>query len=423
LIKVILSKDIENKHKAYFKKCVLPKLIASKEIDVIPYDVKKAKIEYNGQKTKIEYENFIDYIVNEETKNNSFSIGSSDKLKELKDKIMREFPTIIDLLDESIVKKDTHNEIKLNEYILASFGYAKFTKVILFDFLREIACEKSGKTRYCDVVQSEIVNMLCRAFPEDKKRIEEQIPKTNLSADQFREKLKEINDIGITIYNFNHIPSTANSVWNAYSFVFESGLRVCPYCNRQYISPVLTSDGMMRADIDHILSKMKYPYFSMSLYNLVPSCQQCNQSLKGDKESVINPYEDNLNSYFEFMIDETGEIKTKNLDEDPKTEKYLEMFKIQLLYNYHKNQGVDLAKKRIAYPESYITELYQKNKDYFKDETIFRELIFGFFTTEEKINEEAFSKFRRDIARQLGIIGKDESTQLIEKLKKHLTKL
>ncbi|MCQ4936342.1 hypothetical protein [Anaerotignum propionicum] len=151
---------------------------------------------------------------------------------------------------------------------------------------------------------------------------------------------------------------------------------------------------MMRADLDHILPQKNYPYFSMSLYNIVPSCQQCNQSLKGDKESVINPYEENINSYFEFKIDESGEVKTKILDVNEKTQKYLEMFKIQLLYNYHKNQGIELAKKRIAYPEPYIMELYIRNKDYFKNETTLREVIFGFFTEEQKINQEAFSKFR-----------------------------
>ncbi len=423
MFKVILSKDIENKHRDYFRTCVLPNLIASKETEIIPYDVEKTKREYNDQKIKEEYKNFIDFIVNEETKNNSFSIGGSDTLKQIKNEISSKFPMLINLLDEEIIKKETNKEMKLNEYILASFGYDKFTTVTFFDLLKDIACEKSGKKRYCDVVQSEIVNMLFIAFPEDKKRIEEQIPKTDLKVDQFKKQLKELNKIGITIYNFENITSNANGVWNAYSFVFESGLRVCPYCNRQYITPVLTSDGMMRADLDHILSKMKYPYFSMSLYNLVPSCQQCNQSLKGDKESVINPYEENLNSYFDFIIDETGEIKTKNLDVNPKTQEYLEMFKIQLLYNYHKNQGVELVKKRIAYPESYIAELYKKNKDYFKNEATFRELIFGFFASEEKINEEAFSKFRRDIARQLGIIDNEESPQLIYKLKKYLIKL
>ncbi|MCQ4936341.1 hypothetical protein [Anaerotignum propionicum] len=117
------------------------------------------------------YGEFIDFIVEEEMKNNSFSIGRSDELKKLNIKIQTKFPIIIKLLYEKIVRKDAHNTIELKDYISSWFGYDKFITVTFFDLLGKIACEKSGKTQYCDIVQTKIVEMLCDAFLMIKKRL------------------------------------------------------------------------------------------------------------------------------------------------------------------------------------------------------------------------------------------------------------
>ena len=75
--------------------------------------------------------------------------------------------------------------------------------------------------------------------------------------------------------------------WCAYTFVIMLGLRVCPYCNEQYIAPILTHKGRVRADLDHFFSKKKYPFFALSIYNLIPCCKFCNSSLKGEKIFII----------------------------------------------------------------------------------------------------------------------------------------
>lgn len=68
---------------------------------------------------------------------------------------------------------------------------------------------------------------------------------------------------------------------------------ICPYCNRQYTHSV-TIDGRKRylGDLDHVLPKSLYRLFSLSLWNLIPSCKSCNQIFKKDRGThILNPQE------------------------------------------------------------------------------------------------------------------------------------
>ena len=66
-------------------------------------------------------------------------------------------------------------------------------------------------------------------------------------------------------------------------------VRVCPYCNQQYIFSV--SQNSYLGDFDHFLPKSIFPLFSLSLWNLVPCCKTCNQVYKGNRlDVVVNPH-------------------------------------------------------------------------------------------------------------------------------------
>ncbi|PGQ09646.1 HNH endonuclease, partial [Bacillus thuringiensis] len=58
-----------------------------------------------------------------------------------------------------------------------------------------------------------------------------------------------------------------------------------------------------------------------------------------------------------------------------------------------------------------------KNKDYFKSELKIKQILVGFIDDVNRVNDEAFLKFRRDIAEQLGFLGRS-SQDRIENLKK-----
>ncbi|POA54811.1 hypothetical protein C1889_14850 [Pseudomonas sp. FW507-12TSA] len=78
--------------------------------------------------------------------------------------------------------------------------------------------------------------------------------------------------------------------WNAYKLVGSHGLRICPYCHLNHVnyhgqatSKATPKKLEMRPPLDHFLPKSIYPYLAVSLHNLVPSCHQCNSSIKGDE--------------------------------------------------------------------------------------------------------------------------------------------
>ncbi len=66
-------------------------------------------------------------------------------------------------------------------------------------------------------------------------------------------------------------------------FINNTGLHVCPYCGMEYIKPTNRS----KKQIDHFLPKRKYPFLALCYYNLIPSCDTCNESPnKGQKNPI-----------------------------------------------------------------------------------------------------------------------------------------
>lgn len=242
-----------------------------------------------------------------------------------------------------------------------------------------------------------------------------------LENDTYNNKLLVIfgYDSFVKIYNYNAKDMTK---WSTYHYVFMMDVRVCPYCNRQYITPIYKKRGKVRADLDHFYPKSKYPYLSMSIHNLVPACKFCNSSLKGKKEfspDDINPFEYSYDDYFKFSVDpDDFSIKiTKTTSSNKAITNYLEMFKILDLYQYHSNQAEELVRKRMIYTQPYIDGILKENSELFKSEEELLELIVGYVKDSSQINNEALLKLRRDIAEQLGFFDKKQNTKLIEQLK------
>ncbi|MCC7716924.1 hypothetical protein [Janthinobacterium lividum] len=86
----------------------------------------------------------------------------------------------------------------------------------------------------------------------------------------------------------------------------------CPYCGELPIKVVPVDPGAQKVskrallDLDHFFSKVTHPYFSTSIFNLIPCCGICNSRYKGAKQfdlaTHINPYSDSFDSYFQFEL-------------------------------------------------------------------------------------------------------------------------
>lgn len=84
--------------------------------------------------------------------------------------------------------------------------------------------------------------------------------------------------------------------YNAYTFLNDLGITVCPYCDDEYLD-IIDRDGtsVRTSEIDHFFPKSKYPALAMCYYNLIPSGQNCN-GLKKELEIEANPYEIEIES-------------------------------------------------------------------------------------------------------------------------------
>ena len=84
------------------------------------------------------------------------------------------------------------------------------------------------------------------------------------------------------------------SQYNAYKFLENLQITVCPYCEDEYLDAVDINDKKRRtSEIDHFFAKSTYPALAMCFYNLVPSGQNCN-GLKLDRGCGMNPYEKDI---------------------------------------------------------------------------------------------------------------------------------
>lgn len=212
--------------------------------------------------------------------------------------------------------------------------------------------------------------------------------------------------------------------WNAYKYTTDLGITVCPYCNRNYIHTVETNSGKTRAELDHFYPKSLYPFLSISIYNLVPSCHICNSNLKGSKnffkDQHIHPFENSNQNKVKFKLHYTdSEIESivpsinqfeidfdfvPNLDYSDTTmiNNSLKTFKTKELYNNHKDIAQELIFKSHYYNDTKKEEL--KNilgTDSGIDDNFIDRVVYGNYNQENDFGKRPLAKFTGDLLSKL----------------------
>lgn len=222
-------------------------------------------------------------------------------------------------------------------------------------------------------------------------------------------------------FNYREYKKLEFEKWSKYHIVYELDLKTCPYCNRSFINPYFSDNGKTRADLDHFLPKSKYPYFAVSLFNLVPCCKVCNSSFKGSKEmnldTHLNPYDKGMGNLVKFTITTTDTNVLKGMSDDFSVDYYpidsfdykrakenLELFKIKELYNFHKDYIVELIKKHIIYNPSYIDEIFVQYNYLFQNKTEILQMLISNYIDDKDLDKRIFSKLTKDISEELGLL-------------------
>ncbi|AZA60207.1 hypothetical protein [Chryseobacterium indoltheticum] len=209
--------------------------------------------------------------------------------------------------------------------------------------------------------------------------------------------------------------------FSKYEFIANINIDTCPYCNRNYIY-YISKEKEIKPQIDHFFPKTKYPFFAMSFYNLIPSCQTCNGfEAKGEKDPIRfglkNPYLfDNDDIQFSYKPISCG-ILTSLLDKNSVKIEFkkeipgnLKVFKLRELYDLHSDLVVELViKSKVKYSETYRNYLkkYREKGLIFSENEIDR-MILGNYGNIEEIHKRPFSKLYQDIGLELGLVKRSE---------------
>ena len=167
---------------------------------------------------------------------------------------------------------------------------------------------------------------------------------------------------------------------NGYWFAENLNVKVCPYCNREYTFrfPIykakkqtnklkFVTDKKILFDFDHYLAKEKYPYLSLSFFNLIPSCSICNSrfkhSIEFDYENYIYPYEESFENEITFNI----KFKSKeDLLIDCYKKEYITFMSKNVKINFNEENNLECLKEFENLMETKTKEWVSKNKDKFE---------------------------------------------------------
>ena len=223
------------------------------------------------------------------------------------------------------------------------------------------------------------------------------------------------------------------------NMLFSLGIKVCPYCNRQYITS--WEAGKITADLDHYYQKSLFPLFALSSFNFVPSCHVCNSLMKGRKYAeTLYPYDDSADGHIKFIINlkqgreykdivdiwlgkgensfpdikKISELNIVNICNDSTRKKLidneLELFRIEELYKTHLDEAINVLLVLRIYIEE---DFYKDNINAICDRIGMRQgehckiskeeirgFLLGFVTDRQEEMDKPLAKLISDIYNQ-----------------------
>ena len=231
----------------------------------------------------------------------------------------------------------------------------------------------------------------------------------------------EIAEAVLRIFDYENFLIRKKS--RSYNLALQMQRNTCSYCNRLYTNTVVYKDPatgrvndstrVTKPQFDHWFAHSRYPLLGLSYYNLIPSCSVCNSSVKGDDifslATHVHPYIYEPDQHFKFCFyyRDTDQPNVKVIPTGDKMTRHLKAFKIKEVYDAHSNLELkDLLDLKYKYSENYLNTLFEES---FKALKVSRRetyrMIFGAHYDEADFHKRAFSKFKKDILNELGIIA------------------
>ena len=180
--------------------------------------------------------------------------------------------------------------------------------------------------------------------------------------------------------------------------------RVCIYCNRNFISNFEVKKNKRASfTLDHYYQQDKFPIFSLSLYNLIPSCATCNTNVKNtrDVEQYKNPYDNDYDFHekakFKLMPNYKVKLRTGTLS----CGKYIRDFYHNEIYETHTLEVKEFIDKRNIFTDDIIKKIADLLHH---SEARVKEFLFGDIINKELNDTDQLGKLKIDMAEELHII-------------------
>lgn len=221
----------------------------------------------------------------------------------------------------------------------------------------------------------------------------------------------EAKDAIFSAFNYDGVISRNSEI--SYWLAGIIGRNTCPYCNRLYtitIAETSTKAHVVRPDFDHWLDKAKHPLLSLSLYNLIPTCQCCNRSIKNQQHFMngehVHPYVGTEPSFhFEYVLEPGNHWSVKMIGMSSKEKATDEILHVEDAYRTDGDLEVrDMVEFFRCNTPEYLADLYEKvlhgNSSQISQEEAFR-LFMGAEWDSENYLDRPLSQLKKDIFSQL----------------------
>jgi hypothetical protein len=197
----------------------------------------------------------------------------------------------------------------------------------------------------------------------------------------------------------------------AFEFVKSLGIKTCMHCNTAFTLAIdndATPNPKIVFELDHFYPKSEYPYLSLSFFNLIPCCGNCNR-LIATMSKAHHPFEVSLDDLFSVSVSNANLAECianpstlPELVTLQKVDDYKPVFdKLRLAdrYAHFSDIAQEIIWKSCVYTEEYTSfvETILEKKD------LVHRAIWGNYCTPDDYHKRPLSKFTTDICRQLKV--------------------
>ena len=203
------------------------------------------------------------------------------------------------------------------------------------------------------------------------------------------------------IYNGFMQAKDCEDLKNGYWLMKKLGVKVCPYCNNNYIFTISKRNIKVRPEFDHFLPEALHPSLILSFYNLVPSCPQCNH-LKKVQELDVNPwvgYEEGKGPSFRVDTSKENFPAKPVIIIDGENENTRKLG-IRELYNEQTDYVKDILNKIQAYNPATYRAIVKDFQGIVHTEEDLNRIIWGNYIELSGTDKRPLAKLTRDILEQ-----------------------